>query len=735
MKKSFNSHHKIIAFIQIAFMLLGGLYLFGSSAAQKRNKSQNILKVDSYHRPKPNHPIKPVIPAANRFQSKKVFLEYADSLYKEYPKYSYTIEDSLDNEKQIVKGSVKFRHGGMWMYCDSAYYYPSQNKLSAFGHVEMKQGDTLFVYADHLKYDGQSRRATLINGPSNSRVKLKHRKTILETDSLDYDMNQDLGWYNVGGKLYDDVNSLTSGYGEYSPATKIARFSQDVVMVNSKDDFKMTTEDLVYNTVTHIADINSAAKIVGKNDTIITNSGKYDTTNDNAWLTSRSKIIHKDSLNNVITLEGDSIIYDKIHKISRAFSYRDLLNKDPKTVVLTDTARKVILIGGYAEYNDSAKRALATDYPLLIEYSRQDTLFLRADTVESLVRTELVWPDSLSHNWNYFTRLRLRSFGSLIEIADSMPVILALLPSKLARPGDNNIEILKLSSSNFIENLFSPESRRESRLVDESNHSSKKSSLLSASFDTKGEKSKNSPEESISKLEKDTLINSIKRLDILGRDSSFMVLKDYRIAKAKGRARFFNQQIQGIADTLIYEEFDSTLYMLRKPIVWSGERQIYGKRIDVHFNDTTVDRAYLPESGVLSEHVDEDFYNQLSGKNMVAIFKNKFLEHLDVKGSVAAIFLPMENDSTYNRLVSAESSTLSIDMGEKQMNKLKMWPEVTGSVIPLFLVKKSQQFLPNFQWYDFLRPKRAWYGNRWIWIDDLGEINDALEQYFKSSEE
>ena len=47
-------------------------------------------------------------------------------------------------EKQIVKGNVVFRQGGMWMYCDSAYYFRSAILFDAFGHVEMKQGDTLF---------------------------------------------------------------------------------------------------------------------------------------------------------------------------------------------------------------------------------------------------------------------------------------------------------------------------------------------------------------------------------------------------------------------------------------------------------------------------------------------------------------------------------------------------------------------------------------------------------------
>lgn len=129
---------KFIVFLLAAIVLSGGISVMDSIYAQQRKKTE---KKESFTRPAPTQPIKPTIPDANRYQEDKVFLENADSLFR----------PPLDNEeKQIVKGTVVFRQGGMWMYCDSAYYFPERNSLDAFGHVEMRQGDTLFVYADKL---------------------------------------------------------------------------------------------------------------------------------------------------------------------------------------------------------------------------------------------------------------------------------------------------------------------------------------------------------------------------------------------------------------------------------------------------------------------------------------------------------------------------------------------------------------------------------------------------------
>ncbi len=87
--------------------------------------------------------IKPMIPAADRYQEGKVFLEHAD-------KWTYEEQPGLPPEKQyqVLVGNVEFRKNDMFMYCDSAHFYENSNSFDAFRNVRMEQGDTLFVYAD-----------------------------------------------------------------------------------------------------------------------------------------------------------------------------------------------------------------------------------------------------------------------------------------------------------------------------------------------------------------------------------------------------------------------------------------------------------------------------------------------------------------------------------------------------------------------------------------------------------
>lgn len=627
--------------IGLTILLLAGFCNMYRSASAQSNKAAQIKNAptssstlkrplqpgkqkDEYHRPDPIRPLTPQIPSTPRQRPDQVFLEKADSMIK-YP--------MAFRNRQIVMGNVQFRQMGTWLFCDSAYYYPDENSLDAYGHVQMRQGDTLFVYADKVYYDGTTRFARLRNGPSEPKVRLVNRKVSLTTDSLDYSLLQELGWYTTGGVLKDGGSTLTSEYGSYSPRTKDADFYHKVVVLGDRNDFQLYTDTLFYNTATHIARIVTPTRILTTDDEVITSSGFYNTQSGVAELMSRSTILHTDSLFRTTTLEGDSIVYDPARRVSEAFQFRDPLKRG-RPMILTDTARKAILIGGYGYYNDITREAMATHYPLMMEYSRGDTLFLRADTILTMM---LPYPE----------------------------------------PADTTAQTDSLTAENAI--------RKPA-------------------------------------VRKSTSTNSNSGLD----DDS-----TWHYAKAYPRARFFRNDMQGVADTIIFTELDSLLRLKRLPVAWNENRQVRGDSIIIHLKDSTADWARIPGHARLMELIEDDYFDQLHSDKMMMWFEEGTLKHLEAEGSVETIMLPQESDSTYNRLVNAESSFLTIDMDGNNLKHLKMWPEVNGTVTPLFLVKKSQKLLNGAQWLEAIRPRREWYGGRVQWADDLGELPEALEDYFE----
>lgn len=527
--------------------------------------------------PRHKGPIRPSIPKANRAAAGRIFLEHADVLHKQD-------RDSF----MVLSGMVHFSKGAMQMYCDSAHYYPTSESMDAFGNVRMQQGDTLFIYADELNYDGL-REIAYLYADEGKDVRMINRNVRLNTPEFTYDMVDERGYYTNGGVLTDPQNRLVSVEGEYLPATKEANFYIDVHLhrIDGRDTLDIYSDTMYYDTRTRIAEFYSPTEIISGRGTIHTTEGVYDTRNNQAQLFKHSTV-HTDSTS---TLTGDTILYDRDSGYGEAFGNVDI----------TDSARQTTLRGTYGYYNRLVDSAFVTGRALAMEYSRGDTLYMHGRYIKSIL---------------------------------DIDTIRTTVTDTIAPPAG-------------------------------------------------------SP---------DTVQPQIIKREIVSTDST-------HVFTAWPRVRFYRSDMQGLCDSMIFVQRDSTLHLHHHPVVWSDDRQIFGNRIILYLNDSTIDRALLPDFAFTAQHIEDDYYNQLTGKVMEAWFNGGELSRLDVSNSVEAIFYPEENDSTINKMVNLQTANMRGWFEKRALIRMKTWPESNGRVTPLYLAKRSDLLLSKFQWYGTLRPR------------------------------
>ncbi|MBQ7531666.1 MAG: hypothetical protein IJT12_08150 [Paludibacteraceae bacterium] len=324
-----------------------------------------------------------------------VYLERADNLL---------FDQNILPDARIVIGNVVFRHDDALMYCDSANFYESSNSLEAFGHVKMVQGDTLTGYGDQLFYNGNTKIARL-----RQNVRLLHHEAVLTTDSLNYDRVQDIAYYFTGGKIVDDLNTLTSRWGQYTPYNKHATFRDTVHLVN--DRFTMDTDTLLYDTESHVAELVSPTVILyEKETTILSSSGLYNTRTEESQLFNRSQVIHNDGK----FLTGDTIYYDKKQSFGQLFGH----------IEVVDSTQQVTLRGNYGEmYEDGSPASLHPDWgshgfatreALLEHWGDSLHTYMHADT---LFTEELALSDTLPRDSTY---QRVRAYHNVRIYRDDM---------------------------------------------------------------------------------------------------------------------------------------------------------------------------------------------------------------------------------------------------------------------------------------------------------------------------
>jgi lipopolysaccharide export system protein LptA len=292
-------------------------------------------------------------------------------------------------EVRRLIGDVIFKQEDTYMYCDSAFFYEITNSIDAYGTIRI-EGPKVKLYGDVLHYNGNLSKADI----TGKTVRLTDGKMDLTTTAMQYDLEKDIGEYQTGGKVVDKDNVLTSKKGYYYSNDRIVFFKDSVVLTNPK--YVMKSDTLKYNTS------NSTAYFFGPthiNSTgtdsshIYCEDGWYNTETEKSRFTKNAYIESK-----VNRISGDSLLYDRITRIGRAWSH----------VALTDTVEKIIISGDYAYLNELSGNSFVTGSSLLTKAFETDSLFMHADT---LFATQ----DTATKQKTYFAYHHVRLFKTDLQ--------------------------------------------------------------------------------------------------------------------------------------------------------------------------------------------------------------------------------------------------------------------------------------------------------------------------------
>lgn len=178
----------------------------------------------------------------------------------------------------------------------------------------------------------------------------------------------------------------------------------------------------------------------------------------------------------------------------------------------------------------------------------------------------------------------------------------------------------------------------------------------------------------------------------------------YREMRAFHKVRFYRVDLQGVADSLVFSSKDSCLTMYKDPILWNNNQQLLGEKVLMYMNGSTIDWAHIVNQALSVEALDSARYNQVTGKEMKAYFKNRQMYKTEVIGSVRVVYYPMDSDSTLIGMNVSETSKLDIYLVNQQLDKMVMSPKSNGTLYPMNQIPPGTDRLENFVWFDYIRP-------------------------------
>lgn len=449
----------------------------------------------------------------------------------------------------ILRGNVILKQEGSRMYTDSAYYFRRKNTLDAYGNVRILQEDGTTITSDKLFYDGDTKLAKL-----RGNVVLVDDKTTVYTDALDYNMKDKWARYDNKARIVDEENTLTSEKGYYDAQNKQFTFRKNVKVVNTKENFILYSDHLVYDIGSKIATFKGPSTIISKTDTILTEGGQYFTGSGEAVI-EQSEIY-----SGTYTLEGDIVNRQTADRATVQGNVRLFSEED-----------NVLILGDNAIHRGDEGFTKVFGNSVLIQTNGTDTLFLRADTLISI---------------------------------------------------DNKVS---------------------------------------------GERK------------------------FLGYTN----------------AKIYKEDLQSIADSLIYQFSDSTLYLFQDPVMWSQENQISADSIKIQMVNNKVDKMFLRNNSFMVGKDTLGLFNQIKGKDMTGYFINDTIRQVKVDGNSESIYFALENDTALVGMNKVKSSDMDIRLKDNKVNTITFINNPEGTFIPPHLLEKPETTLSGFNWQAEARPTRA----------------------------
>ena len=169
--------------------------------------------------------------------------------------------------------------------------------------------------------------------------------------------------------------------------------------------------------------------------------------------------------------------------------------------------------------------------------------------------------------------------------------------------------------------------------------------------------------------------------------------------------RFYREDIQGLADSLTYSSRDSVINLMNEPVLWQENQQFSSETIRILTKNQEVYQVHMQQSSMTVELVDSMFFNQISGKDIIAHLDSGEIKRVDVNGNAETVyFIREESDNSLIGANRTESSFVVIHFEDKKIDRIVLTPASSGEFHPIEMVQDDFIYLTNFFWLETHRP-------------------------------
>ena len=209
-------------------------------------------------------------------------------------------------------------------------------------------------------------------------------------------------------------------------------------------------------------------------------------------------------------------------------------------------------------------------------------------------------------------------------------------------------------------------------------------------------------------------VMTAQKPDTIRHDTTFKMMRAYH------SVRVYREDMQAVCDSMSYSERDSLMRFYYNPIAWSDTSQLSADSIRVQIVNGEVDHAHCYGSAIAIRQEETEYFDQLSGKELIAWVRNGELYRIDVNGNAETVFFPRDDQNNAEQTAKqkdkeskgeiigvnkTQSSYVKMYIKEGQVDRVLFTTSTTGTMYPLDELSVEQMRLGGYFWAIDERPQ------------------------------
>jgi lipopolysaccharide assembly outer membrane protein LptD (OstA) len=168
---------------------------------------------------------------------------------------------------------------------------------------------------------------------------------------------------------------------------------------------------------------------------------------------------------------------------------------------------------------------------------------------------------------------------------------------------------------------------------------------------------------------------------------------------AQGGVKLYREDVQGIADSLIYNALDSTIGYYQDPVLWHKRNQIKADSIEVFLKNQKLERMELVKNCFIIEQDTLLNFNQIKGRMMTARFDDSSrIEQIHISGNAESKYFILDDTQKIVGLDLTQCASMKFIFLKDELEDIHFYGDVDSRLVPPGEITLTESRFEDFKY-------------------------------------